>query len=164
MVLKRFSIEVMVLLGLSLLAAFFLEQRTHNLSWFGRWPTATTSAEDAYRMISKEGDPPFIGIGEVISSYRQKQAVFLDARSSKDFSEGRIPGARSLPYYELEPYQEKALLGLQSDSLLILYCEGIGCELSLYLGRELKGAGYNNLRIFYGGFPEWKNAGLPVEK
>ena len=58
---------------------------------------------------------------------------------------------------------KKALEGLKPEAPLVLYCEGVGCELSFFLGRELQGQGYKNIRIFYGGFPEWKDAGLPVE-
>jgi 3-mercaptopyruvate sulfurtransferase SseA len=54
--------------------------------------------------------------------------------------------------------------GLEADSPIIIYCEGIGCELSFFLGRDLKAGGFSNIKIFYGGYPEWSSAGLPVDK
>ena len=136
----------------------------YGISWLGRWPTSSTSAEEAYNMMAKPGDPPFVGLADVIRVQRGKSAALLDARSSKEFKEGRIPGARNLPYYELEAYQSQALEGLTAETSIIIYCEGIGCELSFFLGRELQAGGFKDIRIFYGGYPEWKEAGLPIEK
>lgn len=130
----------------------------------GQWPTDKTSSEAAYKMMAKPGDPGFVSVEEAAQLQKNSDVIFLDARSSKDYSEGRIPGARSLPYYELESHQDQALTGVQAETQVIIYCEGVGCELSFFLGRELQMAGYKNIRIFYGGFPEWKSAGLPIEK
>jgi len=144
-----------VLGGLRQLAPF-------GIDWFGKWPTEETSAKKAYEMLAKKGDPPFIGLAEVIDLQNKKSATILDARSSKLFNEGHIPAARNLPYYELEEYEDAALSDLEAHSLIIIYCEGIGCELSFFLGRELMESGFENVRIFYGGYPEWENAGLPI--
>lgn len=156
--------HVSFLLLFSIAAGALRQLAPQGIAWNGRWPTSSTSAEEAYNMMAKPGDPPFIGFADVIRHQQEKVSVFLDARSSKEFAEGRIPGARSLPYYEIEAHQQKALEGLTADSSIIIYCEGVGCELSFFLGRDLQAAGYKNIRIFYGGYPEWKNAGLPVEK
>lgn len=115
-------------------------------------------------MMAKPGDPPFIGLTDVIAKHNDPAVIFIDARATVEFKAGRIPNARNLPYYELDHYQDSALKDLTSESEIIIYCEGIGCELSFFLGRELKDAGYTNLHIFYGGYPDWKNAGQPIEK
>lgn len=134
-----------------------------GIDWNGRWPTVNTSAEEAYTMMAREGDPAFTSLAEAIALHTAG-AVFLDARSSEEFATGRIPGARSLPFYELEAKEKEALEGIKLDEHIVIYCEGVGCELSLFLGRELAARGFTALRIFYGGFPEWKAAGLDVEK
>lgn len=114
-------------------------------------------------MMAKPDDPAFASLSDAIDAHDNKTATFIDARSSDEFKAGHIPQSRSLPYYELETHQS-VLDGLKPESPLILYCEGIGCELSFFLGRELQGMGYTDLKIFYGGYPEWQNAGLPIEK
>jgi rhodanese-related sulfurtransferase len=105
-----------------------------------------------------------MSLSEAIDAQRSGGTIFVDARTPAEFSAGHIPQARNLPFYELDKYQETALQGANEQTPLVVYCEGIGCELSFLLGRELQGAGYKNIKIFYGGYPEWKAAGLPVEK
>jgi len=47
---------------------------------------------------------------------------------------------------------------------LMLYCSGFGCPDSFDLGERLLAEGYLDVRVYEGGFPEWRDAGLPVEK
>lgn len=115
-------------------------------------------------MMAQPGDPGFVPLAEVIDIQEKKLAVILDARSVDEFKAGRIPGSRNLPYYEMEAHQQASLDGVTAEKSIVIYCEGIGCELSFFLGRELQAAGYKNIRIFYGGYPEWQQAGLPIEK
>ena len=136
----------------------------HAIAWNGKWPTISTSAEDAYKMMAKPGDPGFVSLQDVIEIQENKTAVLLDARSHEDFVKGRIPLARTLPFYEMETYQAAALANLSTESPLVVYCEGVGCELSFFLGRELQAMGVKNVQIFYGGYPEWQEAGFPIEK
>ena len=114
--------------------------------------------------MAKPGDPAFVSLQDVIEIQEHKSATLLDARSSEEFSTGHIPTSRSLPFYEMDTKQAAAVEGLYADSPIVIYCEGVGCELSFFLGRELQKQGYTNIKIFYGGYPEWKDAGLPIEK
>ncbi len=152
------------LLLLSIVAGGLRQTIPHGISWTGRWPTEETSAENAYRMMAQEGDPAFISLEDAIDIQSKKTATFLDARTNDEFKAGHIPGARSLPFYDLQKFKDSALDGLSADSPIIIYCEGIGCELSFFLGRELVSGGFTHVRIFYGGYPEWSKAGLPVDK
>ncbi len=156
--------QAALFLALSLGCGALRQLAPNGLSWMGRWPTSSTSAQEAYTMMTQEGDPAFVDLATAIRLEESKAAFFIDARSLADYKAGHVPGARSLPFYELDTTREKALAGLPMDSPLVLYCEGIDCELSIFLGRELKKFGYTNLKIFYGGAPEWKNAGLRMEK
>ncbi len=113
--------------------------------------------------MARPDDPGFVPLAEVIEIQQKKTALILDARSVDEFKAGRIPGSRNLPYYEMDAHQQAALEGLTAESPIVIYCEGIGCELSFFLGRELQTSGYTNIRIFYGGYPEWQQAGLPIE-
>lgn len=155
--------QIGVLLLLAVLAGSARRELPGGISWSGRWPTSATSAEEAYRMLAKEGDPGFVSLAEVIQLQRDGSATLIDARSKEEFKAGRIPGARLLPFYEMDEMQDEALDGLTAESPIVIYCEGVGCELSFFLGRELQAQGYTSVRIFYGGYPEWKDAGLPIE-
>ncbi len=130
----------------------------------GSWPDASMPAEQAYKLMAKPGDPGFISLQETISAHSQKKALILDARESELFKEGHIPGARNLPYYEYEAKAANVLGDVPADTPIIIYCEGVTCESSFFLGRDMQKTGYTSVRIFYGGFPEWQKAGLPLEK
>jgi len=49
------------------------------------------------------------------------------------------------------------------ESILVIYCNGFGCHDSTVLGEKLLDKGYTQILVFEGGFPEWKDAGLPTE-
>ncbi len=115
-------------------------------------------------MMARPTDPAFVSLAEAIEIQESKKATLIDARSAEEYKAGRIPNSRSLPYYEMDAKQAEALKDLEKNSPLVIYCEGVGCELSFFLGRELQAQGYSNIRIFYGGYPEWQQAGLPIEK
>lgn len=98
-----------------------------------------------------------------VRELQNSTTLFIDARSKDAFAEGHLPGARSLPRGE-----EVAGLGvLQAevslDTPLIVYCSGYDCTDSFELAERLIAAGYRQVRVFEGGFPEWRDAGLPVE-
>lgn len=136
----------------------------NGLHWIGKWPTASTSAKEAYGLMARPGDPPFLSLAEAIGAESKKNGIILDARDKNLFKEGHIPGALNLPFYEYDTEASKVLKSVDPQTLMIVYCEGINCELSFFLGRQLEKDGYKNVKIFYGGYPEWKNAGLPIEK
>lgn len=115
-------------------------------------------------MMARPGDPGFVSLQEVIAIQEKGEVRLLDDRSKEEFAAGHIPHSKNLPYYEFDQYQKVALEGLTLDSPIVIYCEGVGCELSFFLGRDLHMYGYKNIRIFYGGYPEWHDAGLPIEK
>jgi rhodanese-related sulfurtransferase len=101
-----------------------------------------------------------------LAEVRELQAsttLFIDARSRTAFAEGHLPGARSLPRGEevagVGALQAEVALGTP----LIIYCSGYDCNDSFALAESLIAAGYRHVRIFEGGFPEWRDAGLPVE-
>src|SRR6476659_1564984 len=74
----------------------------HGIAWNGRWPTSATSAEEAYKMMAKPGDPAFVPLAEMIEIQEKKSATIIDARSSDEYAAGHLPHSRSLPYYELD--------------------------------------------------------------
>lgn len=158
------SRQMIFLLGCAVLAAGLRQFAPHALPWKGSWPSVGASAFESYKTFAKPGDPPFIPVEQAVEEHQKKSSTFLDARSPSEYAQGHIPGARNFPFYEMDKYQDGALKGLDENSSIIVYCEGIGCELSFLLGRELHSAGYKNVRIFYGGYPEWVSSGQSIEK
>jgi len=106
-------------------------------------------------------EPAAVKLGQAYQLYNNG-AVFLDARDNLDFKEGHIKGAVSLPYYEFDNYKN-ALDKISKKDLIVTYCAGTDCDLSIMLGRQLLSLGYQNVYIFFGGWNDWINDGYPVE-
>ncbi len=61
---------------------------------------------------------------------------FIDARPAEEFSEGHIKGALNIPFYGSENY-ESVLNKISKDDIVVTYCSGEDCDLSILLGDEL---------------------------
>ena len=129
-----------------------------NESWTGtvRRP-APTSGPSAGRL------PLPLGIMQVKEFFDRGEGYFLDARDAATYAGGHIRDARSLPLSEFEARLPEFLKQVPKTMPLIIYCNGYGCHDSMDLGKKLIQAGYWEIFIFEGGYPEWKEAGYPVE-
>jgi rhodanese-related sulfurtransferase len=68
-----------------------------------------------------------------------------------------LPGALKIPLSQLE----RRLAQLPPDQEVVAYCRGPWSVLSFEAVALLRQRGYRARRL-EDGFPEWKNAGLPV--
>jgi rhodanese-related sulfurtransferase len=88
----------------------------------------------------------------------------VDARNPEIFQAGHLPGAYSLPLAdvseEIGSFRDKVHL----DTILIVYCGGYGCADSFDLAVRLIAEGYRDVRVYEGGFPEWRDANRSVAK
>lgn len=109
-------------------------------------------------------DPEAVTFGQALKSFESEKALFVDSRPKENFDSGHIPGAVNLPYEEFEEYFPQLRSSLSEVREIIVYCDGTECETSLLLARELVDLEYHNVKVFFGGWLEWINAGLPVEK
>ncbi len=91
-------------------------------------------------------------------------ALILDARRTAAFVEGHLPGAKSLSLWE-DGLPAK-IAALKGDPTLptVVYCAGGDCEDSHLLAQKLWLAGYRNLRVYAGGYPDWVGNGWPTGK
>jgi rhodanese-related sulfurtransferase len=91
-------------------------------------------------------------------------ALLVDSRNSVDFQEIHLAGAISLPYATLGDHLEDFKEQVSIDQTLVIYCSGYGCTDSFDLGVRLIQAGYSDVLVYEGGFPEWRDAGRPLER
>ncbi len=87
----------------------------------------------------------------------------LDARSVEEFDEGHIKDALSLPDEQFDQRIDNFLGKADEDTPLVCYCSGEDCMSSVYLAEKLYEFGYKRVYVFFGGWPEWKGAGLPTD-
>ncbi|MBV6479816.1 MAG: hypothetical protein HGGPFJEG_02612 [Ignavibacteria bacterium] len=93
--------------------------------------------------------------------------VFVDGRNPSEFNEGRIKGAINIDYKTFKDMtkEEKQVLmkDINKEQVIVSYCSSDSCEISIDNAYEMARAGYNDVKIFLGGFKEWKQKGYPVE-
>jgi len=94
---------------------------------------------------------------ELAARLRRGDLVVLDVRPEPEFRAGHIAGARSIPVTELR----RRLRSLPNDVDVVAYCRGTYCVYADDAVRQLRQRGYRASRL-EDGFPEWKQAGLPV--
>ena len=107
-------------------------------------------------------DAPVVNLSEAMAAFNSGQAIFLDARKKGDYDAGHIKGALRCFLEEFDAEYPLVKDKLPKEALIITYCGGDECELSLFLARNLKIEGYTNVKIFFGGWEEWVEGKLPI--
>ncbi len=113
--------------------------------------------------VNKKEEIPKIHLEEAKALYESGKALFIDARGISEYNEAHIPGAINIMTSDsIEKIKslEKELAG----KILVPYCHGAGCHLSDKVAMNLFDAGYRKLAIYFGGWPEWTGANMPVVK
>lgn len=95
---------------------------------------------------------------ELLERARQDLVTVLDVRPPEEYAAGHVPGAVNVPLSELE----KHLKELDPKQEVVAYCRGPHCVLAFDAVARLREKGLKARRL-EDGFPEWKQAGFPVE-
>ncbi len=93
---------------------------------------------------------------------------FIDGRPPEEFQQGHIKGAINLSYIEFKdktiPEKQEMLKNIGKEEIIVSYCGSDSCEISIDNAYEIAKAGYNDVKIYLGGYKEWNKLGYPVEK
>jgi rhodanese-related sulfurtransferase len=114
---------------------------------------------------------------KVISAAEAKALIaqgvpVYDVRVEEEYKNAHVPSAQSVPYKEGSAKEvdfdrgddQFALNKLPKDknAPFIMYCDGTICWKSYKSAVMAIEAGWKNVYWFRGGFPEWKEAGMPI--
>jgi rhodanese-related sulfurtransferase len=162
---KNWLIQIIIILLVSTGVAIAVNSiRSDGIALVGNWPTRTSSGEGPIIPPSaEEGDPPFITLDDAVAKFQSPGTVFIDARAPEDYEYGRIAKSINIPFDYLDEYWESVIDRLDPNTDYIVYCSGDECEASLFLGRYLGERGFTRISIFYGGWREWLDNGMPYE-
>ncbi len=158
--LKQTSKEITLLLGISILLGFIVNQLSPNrIELFGNWDTSkgVISANSVDQRIEIQS------INQAKSIYNAKKTIFIDARSTELFNDEHIKGAISLPVDQFDTMIESFMEKYPETTSIVTYCSGRECEDSHNLGKLLIDFGYENTQVFIDGFSGWKGAAFPIE-
>jgi rhodanese-related sulfurtransferase/biotin operon repressor len=96
---------------------------------------------------------------ELLERARKGLVTVLDVRPQEEFAQGHVPGAVNIPVHELE----KRLAELPKRREVVAYCRGPYCLMSYDAVVLLRKKGLKARRL-QDGLPEWRLAGLPVQR
>jgi len=111
----------------------------------------------AYLTVKDELEP--IPRQELLERARRGIVTVLDVRPSEEYASGHVPGAVNVSLKNLEQWLKK----LPRNQEIVAYCRGPHCVLAFEAVAKLREKGFQARRL-EDGFPEWREAGLPVEK
>ena len=80
-----------------------------------------------------------------------KNITVVDARSVDAFAANHIPGAVSIPHRDMSP---ETTGGVDRDSLVVVYCDGIGCNASTKGALNMLNLGFQ-VKELMGGLDWW---------
>jgi rhodanese-related sulfurtransferase len=124
---------------------------------------ASRQPADTLSLPSSRNAPVMISRDQAKAYFDGGDALFIDSRHEFDYKLGHIKGAINLP---LNEYNLKmgALVQLPREKLIVIYCDGADCNSSIELSARLFADGFLSVKIFFGGWGEWKAQNLPIEK
>lgn len=118
---------------------------------------------DAGAEVAAQDFPDPIELDE-IDEMLAEGAMLVDARNIDDYKAGHLKGAISLSLGEVDSKIDSFKEKIPFDQSLILYCNGFGCPDSFDLGVILLRAGYTDVLVYEGGYPEWRDQGRSLEE
>ncbi len=95
-------------------------------------------------------------------------AIFVDGRIPAEYQQGHIKGALNIDYkiFKDKTKEEKQdiMKDIKKEQLIVSYCSSDSCEISIDNAYEMAKAGYNDIKIYLGGYKDWSKSGYPTEK
>ncbi len=85
----------------------------------------------------------------------KSDTVLIDCRTVSAFRRGTIPTAINLPFDATVAEETSLLEMLSPKTPLILFCQSRNCKYDELVARRLIGRGFENIRLYDGGYQEW---------
>jgi len=160
---KRVLLEACVLVAFGALFGLTINHQLVLDAFAGRL-VSQRPVVDAEQELQQEA-PLALPMPVLLEEVRQLVAdggLIVDARNPELFAAGHIEGAVSLPLADIDDVLSDFISRIDKDRVIVTYCSGFGCPDSFDLGMRLIEEGYNDVRVFEGGYPEWRDAGFAV--
>lgn len=88
-----------------------------------------------------------------------EELIVIDTRSPEAYAKEHIPGAINLPHRQMSNVTTETL---SRSSLVVTYCDGIGCNASTKGALNMVRLGFQ-VKELIGGLEWWKRDGHPTE-
>ncbi len=138
---------------------------------------AATVLGFAYTFVTKQGffsekKPTFsaaaanlemISLEKAKELYESQDVLFVDARHDFEYKTGHIRGAINIALKEIDTHHI-LLESIPKEKMLIVYCDGAECNSSIELALKLIELKFTNVKVFFGGWQEWKANNLSIDR
>lgn len=161
--LKRILLEACVLVAFGALFGLTMNHQLVLDAFAGRLvPQRPAVNTDQMVLESAPLALPMPVLLDEVQQLMTEGGLLIDARSPELFAAGHIEGAISLPLVDIDDALADFIARIDPGQVIVTYCSGFGCPDSFDLGMRLIEEGYSDVRVFEGGYPEWRDAGLAV--
>lgn len=99
---------------------------------------------------------PKLTAGQVVRLLRRKDVVLVDARKRRDYQNGHIRGAVSIPVNASDSERAQLLRSVPRTKQIVVYCQSSGCTYAQEVADALLVDGYKRISLYPGGWQEWK--------
>jgi 3-mercaptopyruvate sulfurtransferase SseA len=113
---------------------------------------------------TKNNQEPTVSLQVLKEKFNKPGIILIDARSPQEFKEGHIPWAINIPYHEFSEKLPEFMQQISFSQETIIYCGGIECSDAQDTASLLKAKGYKDVKVYKGGWKEWTQNNMPVEK
>jgi rhodanese-related sulfurtransferase len=153
----KFFWQMVVIVFISVITALCFNQfRSNRLPWVYAW------SENLSRPVFSEFVST-VSIKEAADLYKNNHAIFLDSRPESIYKNGHIKGALNLPWDEVEEKCDDIMSNIETDEIIITYCDGPACDLCNKLAVFLCDMGFENVNVLINGWILWNQNKLPVD-
>jgi rhodanese-related sulfurtransferase len=104
---------------------------------------------------------PRVSVDELQALIDRQAVVVVDVRDPGQFSEGRIPGAVNIDYTEM---MAKGARFKGETRTIVTYCACVNETTAARAALDLAALGIPGAKALRGGWMEWKERGMAVEK
>lgn len=129
---------------------------------------APAPAPPASRQFPAHPDKPYVEISsDDAKILYDRGALFFDARRTSVFNKEHIARAENISVWEADLNEKVKQIferNLDTETPIVVYCDGGACEDSHMLAQRLWGIGLNAVFVYKDGYPDWKEKGRPVVK
>lgn len=132
---------------------------TLALAFAACMPTAAQAQADKATINALEGYFDFVDanggtiLPEQIPAEDYKKFFVLDVRDAGQFAKEHVPGAANIEWRQVFAQRTK----LPKDKTILVYCNT--SSFAAQVAMALRMDGFENVRLLYGGFNEWKARG-----
>lgn len=148
--------QIVTILVVSFICGFgFNAFSPHGIDIFDN-PWSKHASNDPNHEV--ENDPIiFVEFDRACRFIDDKEGIILDSRSPEAYSEGHIPGAHLLFFYNMNEYYQRHKDLLKEFPAILVYCGDVNCDDSEFLANELFNLGHAPILVYKGGLEDWKS-------